>query len=87
MPIRPSYIYTWSICRAVARLHQFTIGRKVRIILVADNSSGQFGGEAFILLIYFSLLRESKADNQVRGWSAGKLVERFPEQLHSPSPS
>jgi glycosyltransferase involved in cell wall biosynthesis len=56
---------------------------KMRIILVADNASSQFGGEAFIPLNYFRLLRSRKADVRlvVHARNKAELVKRFPEDL------
>jgi glycosyltransferase involved in cell wall biosynthesis len=55
----------------------------MRIILVADNASSQFGGEAFIPLNYFRLLRSRKADVRlvVHARNKAELVKRFPEDL------
>jgi len=46
-------------------------------ILVADNSSGRFGGEAFSLLNYFSLLREGRADVRFEVGRRGNLSSGF----------
>ncbi len=55
----------------------------MRVILVADNASGRFGGEAFIPLNYFRLLRLRKVDVRlvVHARNKAELLERFPEDL------
>ena len=54
-----------------------------RIILVADNASSRFGGEAFIPLNYFRLLLARKVDVRlvVHGRNKAELVDRFPDNL------
>ena len=54
-----------------------------RIILVADNASSRFGGEAFIPLNYFRLLRARNVDVRlvVHGRNKAELVDRFPDDL------
>jgi hypothetical protein len=54
-----------------------------RIILVADNASSRFGGEAFIPLNYFRLLLSRKADVRlvVHDRNKAELVDRFPNDL------
>jgi glycosyltransferase involved in cell wall biosynthesis len=56
----------------------------MRIILVADNASSQFGGEAFIPLNYFRLLRSRKADVRlvVHARNKAELVKQFPADLN-----
>src|SRR5229473_2236824 len=53
----------------------------MRIILVADNASTRFGGEAFIPLNYFRLLRARNADVRlvVHARNKAELVGQFPE--------
>src|SRR5229473_8361329 len=55
----------------------------MRVILVADNASGLFGGEAFIPLNYFRLLRSRKVDVRlvVHARNKAELVDRFPQDL------
>src|SRR4051794_23123766 len=55
----------------------------MRIILVADNASSRFGGEAFIPLNYFRLLRLRQADVRlvVHARNKAELAERFPDDL------
>jgi glycosyltransferase involved in cell wall biosynthesis len=52
----------------------------MRIVLVADNASAKFGGEAFIPLNYFRLLRSRNIDVRlvVHARNKSELVERFP---------
>src|SRR6266851_9189027 len=51
----------------------------MRIILVADNASTRFGGEAFLPLNYFRLLRARNADVRLVVHARNKLelIERF----------
>jgi glycosyltransferase involved in cell wall biosynthesis len=51
------------------------------IVLIADNASSRFGGEAFIPLNYFRLLRARKRDVRlvVHARNKAELTERFPE--------
>src|SRR6266851_1791129 len=51
----------------------------MRIIIVADNASSFFGGEAFIPLNYFRLLRARNADVRlvVHARNRPELIERF----------
>src|SRR5260370_3941618 len=53
----------------------------MRIIIVADNASSRFGGEAFIPLNYFRLLRARNADGRlvVHARNRSELIERFPD--------
>jgi len=53
----------------------------MRIIIVADNASSRFGGEAFIPLNYFRLLRGRNADVRlvVHARNRSELIERFPD--------
>src|SRR6267142_4893199 len=53
----------------------------MRIILVADNASTLFGGEAFIPLNYFRLLRARNVDVRlvVHARNKAELIARFPE--------
>ncbi|WP_213773877.1 glycosyltransferase family 4 protein [Bradyrhizobium sp. dw_78] len=55
----------------------------MRVILVADNASTRFGGEAFIPFNYFRLLRSRNIDVRlvVHARNRSELVERFPEDL------
>jgi len=55
----------------------------MRIILVAENASSRFGGEAFLPLNYFRLLRSRNADVRlvVHARNRTELIERFPEEL------
>src|SRR6202048_2906092 len=59
-------------------------GLRMRIILVADNASSQFGGEAFIPLNYFRLLRSRNADVRlvVHARNKTELTKRFPADLN-----
>src|SRR6266566_6726026 len=56
-------------------------GRLMRIIIVADNASSHFGGEAFIPLNYFRLLRARSTDVRlvVHARNKSELIERFPD--------
>src|ERR1700704_5381036 len=51
----------------------------MRIIIVADNASTRFGGEAFIPFNYFRLLRARNADVRlvVHARNKSELIERF----------
>jgi glycosyltransferase involved in cell wall biosynthesis len=53
----------------------------MRIIIVADNASSRFGGEAFIPLNYFRLLRARNVDVRLVVHTRNKpeLIERFPD--------
>ena len=53
----------------------------MRIILVADNASTRFGGEAFIPLNYFRLLRSRNVDVRlvVHARNKAELIGQFPE--------
>jgi glycosyltransferase involved in cell wall biosynthesis len=53
----------------------------MRIIIVADNASSRFGGEAFIPLNYFRLLRARNVDVRlvVHARNKSELIGRFPE--------
>ena len=53
----------------------------MRIIIVADNASSLFGGEAFIPFNYFRLLRARNADVRlvVHARNRSELVNRFPD--------
>jgi glycosyltransferase involved in cell wall biosynthesis len=53
----------------------------MRIIIVADNASSRFGGEAFIPLNYFRLLRARNVDVRlvVHARNKPELIERFPD--------
>jgi glycosyltransferase involved in cell wall biosynthesis len=55
----------------------------MRVILVADNASTRFGGEAFIPFNYFRLLRARKVDVRlvVHARNRAELLERFPEDI------
>ena len=55
----------------------------MRIVIVADNASTQFGGEAFLPFNYFRLLRDRKADVRlvVHARNRSELVEKFPADL------
>ena len=55
----------------------------MRVILVADNASTKFGGEAFIPFNYFRLLLARKVDVRlvVHARNRPELVELFPEDL------
>jgi glycosyltransferase involved in cell wall biosynthesis len=55
----------------------------MRVILVADNASTRFGGEAFIPFNYFRLLLAREVDVRlvVHARNRTELVERFPEYL------
>jgi glycosyltransferase involved in cell wall biosynthesis len=55
----------------------------MRITIVADNASSRFGGEAFIPLNYFRLLRLRKADVRliVHARNKAELCESFPNDL------
>jgi len=53
----------------------------MRIIIVADNASSLFGGEAFIPLNYFRLLRARNVDVRlvVHARNKAELIGQFPE--------
>src|SRR5882762_7590343 len=53
----------------------------MRIIIVADNASTRFGGEAFIPLNYFRLLRARNVDVRlvVHARNKAELIARFPD--------
>ena len=53
----------------------------MRIIIVADNASSHFGGEAFIPLNYFRLLQARDIDVRlvVHARNKSELIERFPD--------
>src|SRR6266852_1724509 len=53
----------------------------MRIIIVADNASTRFGGEAFIPLNYFRLLRARNVEVRlvVHARNKAELIARFPE--------
>jgi glycosyltransferase involved in cell wall biosynthesis len=55
----------------------------MRIIIVADNASNSFGGEAFIPLNYFRLLLARKEDVRlvVHARNKSELTLQFPEEL------
>jgi glycosyltransferase involved in cell wall biosynthesis len=55
----------------------------MRIVIVADNASSRFGGEAFLPFNYFRLLRARKADVRliVHARNRSELVERFPADM------
>src|SRR5256885_9032267 len=55
----------------------------MRIIIVADNASSQFGGEAFIPLNYFRLLLTRNEDVRlvVHARNKSELTQQFPEHL------
>jgi glycosyltransferase involved in cell wall biosynthesis len=55
----------------------------IRIIVVANNASSRFGGEAFIPLNYFRLLRARNADVRlvVHARNKTELAEQFPTDL------
>jgi glycosyltransferase involved in cell wall biosynthesis len=55
----------------------------MRIIIVADNASNQFGGEAFIPLNYFRLLLARNEDVRlvVHARIKSELTQQFPEHL------
>jgi glycosyltransferase involved in cell wall biosynthesis len=55
----------------------------MRIVIVADNASSRFGGEAFLPFNYFRLLRTRNADVRlvVHARNRSELVERFPSDL------
>jgi glycosyltransferase involved in cell wall biosynthesis len=55
----------------------------MRVILVADNASTKFGGEAFIPFNYFRLLRARKVDVRlvVHARNKAELLEHFPEDI------
>src|SRR5258708_3877232 len=64
-----------------------TAPESMRILIVADNASSRFGGEAFLPLNYFRLLRQKKVDVQllVHERTRAELLECFPneaERLH-----
>jgi hypothetical protein len=58
-----------------------SVGCEMRIVLVADNASAKFGGEAFIPLNYFRLLRSRNIDVRlvVHARNQTELIEKFPE--------
>src|SRR5260370_35487530 len=55
----------------------------MRMIIVADNASSRFGGEAFIPLNYFRLLLARKMDVRlvVHARNKSELSQRFPDDL------
>jgi hypothetical protein len=55
----------------------------VRILIVADNASSRFGGEAFIPLNYFRLLLARKMDVRlvVHARNRPELTAQFPNDL------
>jgi glycosyltransferase involved in cell wall biosynthesis len=55
----------------------------MRIIIVADNASSQFGGEAFIPLNYFRLLLARNEDVRlvVHARNKSELIRQFPDDL------
>jgi glycosyltransferase involved in cell wall biosynthesis len=55
----------------------------MRVVLVADNASARFGGEAFIPLNYFRLLRARQIDVRlvVHARNRAELVNFFPNDL------
>jgi glycosyltransferase involved in cell wall biosynthesis len=55
----------------------------MRVIIVADNASSLFGGEAFVPLNYFRLLRARQIDVWlvVHARNKRELVSRFPDDL------
>jgi glycosyltransferase involved in cell wall biosynthesis len=55
----------------------------MRIVIVADNASARFGGEAFIPLNYFRLLRSRSVDVRlvVHARNKAELIEQFPNDL------
>src|SRR5450631_1509926 len=57
--------------------------KHMRIIIVADNASSRFGGEAFIPLNYFRLLLARKEDVLlvVHARNRSELSLQFPEDL------
>src|SRR6266700_2914631 len=57
-----------------------SVGCEMRIVLVADNASAKFGGEAFIPLNYFRLLRSRNVDVRlvVHARNQAELIESFP---------
>jgi glycosyltransferase involved in cell wall biosynthesis len=55
----------------------------MRIILVAENASTRFGGEAFLPMNYFRLLLSRKADVRlvVHARNRAELTQSFPDEL------
>src|SRR5260221_13846555 len=55
----------------------------MRVLIVADNASSQFGGEAFLPFNYFRLLRARNIDVRllVQGRNRSELTTQFPEDL------
>src|SRR5260221_396476 len=55
----------------------------MRILIVADNASNQFGGEAFLPFNYFRLLRARNIDARLLVHERNKavLAAEFPKQL------
>src|SRR5258708_240812 len=55
----------------------------MRVLIVADNASSQFGGEAFLPFNYFRLLRARKVDVRlvVHERNRSELATQFPEDL------
>lgn len=55
----------------------------MRILIVADNASSRFGGEAFLPLNYFRLLRARNIDAQllVHERNRSELITLFPDDL------
>jgi glycosyltransferase involved in cell wall biosynthesis len=56
---------------------------RMRVVIVADNASTQFGGEAFLPFNYFRLLRVRNVDVRlvVHARNRSELVEKFPADL------
>ena len=58
---------------------------QMRIILTADNASSRFGGEAFIPLNYFRLMRQRKLDVRLVVHARNRAeLTRFSWELASP---
>jgi glycosyltransferase involved in cell wall biosynthesis len=64
-------------------MRQETFRGQMRVVLVADNASARFGGEAFIPLNYFRLMRQRGVDVRivVHARNRAELTERFPGDL------
>src|SRR4051794_33001086 len=56
----------------------------MRVLIVADNASSQFGGEAFLPLNYFRLLRARDIDVSllVHERNRSELAIQFPQDVH-----
>src|SRR5438477_8703183 len=72
--------FGWRRSNSVKSPRGSEIGRPMLIIIVADNASSLFGGEAFIPLNYFRFLLARNVDVRlvVHARNKGELIKRFP---------